>query len=216
MAAVLVDNLIKRYGGRQVLRVPNLVIRRGETIALYGPNGAGKSTLLKILALIEPFDEGRLRLFNSEAESARTRLALRRRTAMVFDEPVIYKGRVYDNVAVGLKLRRVSKPELDNRVNEVLELLRISHLKERAAKELSRGEAQRLCLARALAVRPELLLLDEPLNGLDAESRKSMTAELQKLLNNGLTSVYVTHDADEARYFADRVVYIDRGELKKG
>lgn len=214
-AIVNMTDLIRRNSGSEVLNISHFSVEKGETVAIYGPNGSGKSTLLRIIALIEPYDQGRLTLFDGDAGQARARLAYRRRMAVVFDQPIVYKNTVRSNVAIGLKIRSLPKSEVTIKVDEALELLKISHLKDRPANQLSRGEAQRVCLARALALQPELLLLDEPLSGLDSGTKRSMIKELQEILNrSGLASIYVSHDLKEVRALADRLVFLDNGRIK--
>ena len=203
-----------RRGRRTVLTVPELDVPAGEVLAVLGPNGAGKSTLVQTLALLERPATGEV-LFDGAPVRGRE-LAYRRRMAVVFQEPLLLHGSVRDNVALGLRLRGVGRAERARRAGRWLERLGIADLAQRPAHALSGGEAQRTSLARALALEPEVLLLDEPLTGLDAPSRQRLIADLARLLREmRLTSVFVTHDRDEALHLADRVAVLIGGRLRQ-
>jgi tungstate transport system ATP-binding protein len=211
---VQVSGLVVRRGGRVVLDVPSLELRRGEILALVGPNGAGKSTLVTALALLERPAAGTISLDGTPVDWRRGLLAARRRLAIVFQEPLLFDTTVAENVATGLKLRGIPRNEREPRVAAWLDQLGISHLAGRQARTLSGGEAQRTSLARALVLSPELLLLDEPFAALDAPTREALTDDLLPLLREtATTTVLVTHDRDEALELGDRIGVILDGRL---
>jgi tungstate transport system ATP-binding protein len=203
-------------GGREVLNIERLEIRRGETLALIGPNGAGKSTLLLSLAALLQPQAGQIRI-NGSDYMEKGALAYRRRLALVLQEPLLLSGTVTENVAAGLRFRKLPAAEIKSRVEMWLERLGISHLARRPAHRLSGGEAQRVSLARALALQPDLLLLDEPFRALDPPSRAGLLESLHDLLRSSpdLTTLFVTHDLDEALLLGDRVAVLLDGRLRQ-
>jgi tungstate transport system ATP-binding protein len=205
-----------RRGGADVLNLPSLAVSPGETLSLIGPNGAGKSTLLLGLSGIEPPSAGELLFRGERVPAGAAALDYRRRVAMVFQEPLLFDTTVFDNVATGLKLRNLPKDEIGRRVAESLERFRIGHLAGRSARTLSGGEAQRASLARAMAVAPEILLLDEPFAALDPPAREALLEDLAHTLREtGTTTVFATHDRAEAQRLADRVAVLDCGRLRQ-
>jgi tungstate transport system ATP-binding protein len=210
-----VHDLLVRYTNQTVLQVDTLGIQEGEVLAVIGPNGAGKSTLLLVLAgLIYP-DQGTV-YFHGKSLDHENELLYRRRLALVLQEPLLLHLSVFDNVAAGLKFRGVPRAEIKLRVDEWLERLDISHLHNRPAHRLSGGEAQRTSLARAFAIQPEILMLDEPFSSLDAPTRSRLLQDLHALLSQTtITTVFVTHDLDEALLLGDRVAVILGGVLRQ-
>ncbi len=203
-------------GGVDLLDIPALAVARGETLSLIGPNGAGKSTLLLGLSGIEQPVAGDLLFRGERVPSGAAALAYRRRVAMVFQEPLLFDTTVFENVASGLRLRGLAKGEIARRVGENLERFRIEHLGERSARTLSGGESQRTSLARAMAVAPEVMLLDEPFAALDPRSREGLLEDLSRTLREtGTTTVFATHDRTEAQRLADRIVVLDRGRVRQ-
>jgi tungstate transport system ATP-binding protein len=187
-------------------------VRQGEVLAVLGPNGAGKSTLLNVLGLLERPAAGEVR-FDGEPVPGRE-LELRRRMAAVFQEPLLLNRLVEANVGLGLALRGVPRAERRQRVRRWLARFGIEALAGRSARSLSGGEAQRVSLARAFALEPEVLLLDEPFSALDQPTRESLLDELAAVLTEtGVTAVFVTHDRDEAARLADRVAVLAGGRL---
>lgn len=202
-----------RYGASDVLEVAQLDVRRGEVLAVVGPNGSGKSTLLRVLGLLEAPTIGQVR-FAGRPVTAASALAERRRMATVFQQPHLTRASVADNVAIGLRFRGVAAAGIDARVDRWLARLGIAHLRARAARELSGGEAQRVALARALVLEPDLLLLDEPFSALDAVARSALIADVDSLIRaEGVTTVLVTHDRAEAQALADRVAVLLGGRV---
>ncbi len=206
------DLLIHRQD-RLVLSIDQLAAEAGEILAVIGPNGAGKSTLLLALARLLQPTSGRI-LFRGQPVPHD--LAYRRRIALVLQDPLLLNTSVYNNVAAGLRFRRLPKGEIQDRVQDWLARLNIADLRDRPASRLSGGESQRVSLARALALRPELLLLDEPFGALDAPTRTRLIEDLHVLLKStATTTVFVTHDQDEAMLLGDRVAVLLEGHLRQ-
>lgn len=200
--------------GRPILYVKELVLREGEVLGLIGPNGAGKTTLLLVLGALEKPARGRIWFRGREVTREAERLALRRRLAVVFQEPLLLDTTVYDNVAAGLRFRRVPQALTRERVHRWLHRLGLDGLERRRARTLSGGEAQRVSLARALALEPEVLLLDEPFAALDSPTRSALLEDLQGILAaTGLTAVFVTHDFRELPLLAHRVAAMMHGRV---
>ncbi|MDI6725706.1 MAG: ABC transporter ATP-binding protein [Smithellaceae bacterium] len=200
--------------GQLVLDVPSLQIHKGETLALLGPNGAGKSTLLYTMAWLMSPRRGRLVFKNQMIHSSAEVFSYRRAITMVFQQPLLFKGTVFENVASGLKFRGEKSEKIAAEVAEVLEIFGISHLGHRSARNISGGEAQRACLARAFAVRPEIIFLDEPFSSLDEPTRNTMIDDLERILRErGATAILATHDRLEALRLADRIAVMSAGEI---
>ncbi len=194
-----------------VLSDLSIYIGSGEIVALTGPSGSGKTTLLRCIAGLEIVDSGTIHLNGEEITNRPTHL---RRIGLVFQDNQLFPHlNVAENVAYSLKLQRVSKNLVDEKVAEVLELVGLAHLARREIIKLSGGEAKRIAVARALVAQPKVLLLDEPLNGLDPELHTRLLEDLGNLLRSrGTTTLHVTHDQDEAKSIANRV--LDIRELK--
>ena len=215
MTRVEIKGITKSYRtGVPVLKSIDLAIEPGELFFLLGPSGCGKSTLLRILAgLVEP-DSGSIRFDDAEI----TRLPPeKRRAAMVFQNYALWPHlSVYENVAFGLRAAKEKKSDIDREVRSALELVRMEEFAERRIPSLSGGQQQRVALARALAVRPALLLLDEPLSNLDARLRDAMRHEIRRICKErGQTAVYVTHDRQEALSMADRLAVMNEGVIRR-
>ncbi len=209
-----VHDVVVTYDGRTVLDVPHLAVRRGEVLSLLGENGSGKTTLLRLLGLLVRPVRGRVVFNGEEVDFANRRrlLELRRHMAVVMQEPLLCRMTVRRNVALGLRFRRLPKPEIQNRVDDWLERLSISHLDDRPASKLSGGEAQRTSLARAMVMNPAVLFLDEPFAALDAPTRQSLLQEFQSVLaDTGVTAVFATHDRGGALGLGHRVAVLMSG-----
>jgi tungstate transport system ATP-binding protein len=203
-----------RYEGRLALAVDALAIQRGETLALIGPNGAGKSTLLRVLGLLERPEAGEVCLEGRRVDWGRDLLPARRRFASVFQAPHLIDATVARNVALGLELRGLSRARRRAAGERWMARLGIRHLADRQSRTLSGGEAQRTSLARALAIEPDVLLLDEPFSALDPPTREELLRDLQRLLRESpATTVFVTHDREEALRLGDRVGLLLAGRL---
>jgi len=212
-AVLTLRDILVRYGPLTSLEFSSLSVHAGEVLAVIGPNGAGKSTLLRVMGLLEQPTQGRV-FFHGQDVTRENGLSVRRRMASVFQEPLLLNASVYDNAALGLKLRGLDRRAAEQRVLPWLERLGISRLAKRPARSLSGGEAQRTSLARALALDPEILLLDEPFSPLDPPTREALLLDLERILREpDITTVFVTHDRDEAFMFGDRVAVLMGGKL---
>ncbi|BAF58652.1 ABC-type cobalt transport system, ATPase component [Pelotomaculum thermopropionicum SI] len=211
--AVEAENIKLYYGKRQVLDVEQFRLRYNEVTALIGPNGAGKSTLLQVLALLQRPASGKLCILGEEVAPGKE-LALRRRMAVVFQEPLLLDTTVFNNVAAGLSLRGCKKSEIKARVWKWLELFGIESLARRPARLLSGGESQRVSLARAFVLEPEVLFLDEPFSYLDHPTRRALTADLGDILQaTRISTVMVTHDYNDLPLLADKVAVMLEGKI---
>ena len=210
---ISINNLIVQRNGRDVLKIDSLEIKRGETLAVIGPNGAGKSTFLLALAnLIKPA-QGEI-LFNEKSIKAWGELEYRRRIAFVFQDPLLMDMSVQDNIALGLKFRGVKNYQ--EPVIKWSKAMGVDSLLKRRAGQLSGGEAQRVSLARAFVLDPELLLMDEPFSAVDPQTRAQLLKDLSKVLaQDHRTTIFVTHNLKEAAQFGDRVAVMFDGELKQ-
>jgi multiple sugar transport system ATP-binding protein len=214
LARVEIKNLIKRFGATIAVNNVSLEIKDKEFVVLLGPSGCGKTTTLRCVAGLETPDQGEIYIGDTLVNELPPK---DRDVAMVFQSYALYPHMtVYDNIAFPLKMRKYQKSEIDKRVKQVAELLRISHLLDRKPRQLSGGEAQRTALGRAIVREPKVFLMDEPLSNLDAKLRLYMRAELKKLQRDlGVTTIYVTHDQAEAMTMADRVAIMNYGVLQQ-
>jgi sulfate/thiosulfate transport system ATP-binding protein len=216
--SIAVENVVKRFGNFAALNGVSLAAKPGEFLALLGPSGSGKTTLLRIMAGLEFPDTGTVTFEGQDV----TGLGVRdRRIGFVFQHYALFPHmNVADNVGFGLTVKRRSerpkRAEIVRRSQELLDLVQLGHLGKRYPAQLSGGQRQRVALARALAVDPKLLLLDEPFGALDAKVRKELRRWLRELHDRmGLTSVFVTHDQEEALELADRVVVMNEGLIEQ-
>jgi sulfate transport system ATP-binding protein len=215
---IRVQNIRKEFDGFRALHDVSLDIRSGELIALLGPSGSGKTTLLRLIAGLEMPTGGSI-LFGSE--DALTRTVQERNVGFVFQHYALFKHmNVADNIGFGLRVRprdsRPTKREIRRRASELLDLVQLSGLEKRFPAQLSGGQRQRVALARALAIEPRVLLLDEPFGALDAQVRKDLRRWLRELHDRtGHTTVFVTHDQEEALELADRVVVMSNGRIEQ-
>jgi ABC-type Fe3+/spermidine/putrescine transport system ATPase subunit len=214
MGFIDVENVVKTFGKTVALRGVSLSIEKGELFAILGPSGCGKTTLLRIIAGFEVPDSGRVLL---EGRDVTNLPPDKRGTVMVFQNWALWPHMtVYENIAFGLRLRKLPKEEIDRRVKWALELLGLKGMENRYPGQLSGGQQQRVALARALVVEPRVLLLDEPLSNLDAKLRLRLRGELRKLQRElGITMVYVTHDQEEAMSLADRIAVMRNGIVEE-
>lgn len=210
----LVDVRVNR-GGRRVLDVDHLVVHQGEILTIIGPNGAGKSTLLLVAAgLLKP-DQGKV-LFMGSGVTPGEELAFRRRVGLVLQKPLLLNSSVVDNVTIGHRFRHVAKKERRQSAQLWLERFGIAHLADRPAKTLSGGEAQRVSLARAFTLNPEIVLLDEPFSALDRPTRTALTEDFHSLIvSTSFTAVFVTHDMDEALHLGHRIAVLLEGQIRQ-
>jgi ABC-type Fe3+/spermidine/putrescine transport system ATPase subunit len=218
MDKLQLKNLTKKFGGLTVVDNLNLSLRSGEFVSLLGPSGCGKTTTLRMIAGFVAPTGGTVEMDGKLMSSASASLPPeRRRMSMIFQSYALWPNMtVEQNVAFGLKMRKVAKDELKRRVGQILDVVQLGHLAARYPNELSGGQQQRVSLARALVVQPEILLLDEPLSNLDANLREEMRGEIRRLHNEfGITSIYVTHDQSEAMTTSDRIAVMNHGRIEQ-
>ena len=212
---ISIRDLLVRRNERDVLIINSLEIQRGETLAVVGPNGAGKSTLLLVLArLIKP-TRGQI-TFNGSPISQMDDLEYRRKISIVFQDPLLMDMTVEKNIALGLRFRGADKEYTRSRVGRWSKAMGVDSLLGRRANQLSGGEAQRVSLARAFVLDPELLLMDEPFSAVDPPTREQLLKDLSTLLSQDQrTTIFVTHNLKEAAQMGDRVAVVINGELKQ-
>src|SRR4051812_36908785 len=212
--AIEARHINKAFGTTPVLQDVSVEVASGSLTALLGPSGGGKSTLLRVIAGLEQPDSGTVLISSNDV----TRLAPQRRNVgFVFQHYAAFKHMtVFDNIAFGLQIRKRPKAEIHKRVHELLELVHLDQFAKRYPAQLSGGQRQRMALARALAVEPEVLLLDEPFGALDAQVRKELRAWLRRLHDQvHVTTVFVTHDQEEAMEVADSIVVMANGKVEQ-
>ena len=212
--AIALEGVSKRFGKAAAVRDVSLAIAEGEFFSLLGPSGCGKTTTLRMIAGFEVPDEGRILL---QGRDVTTLFSNRRPVNMVFQQYALFPHMsIYDNVAFGLKVKRVPRSEHRGRVLEMLRVVELEGLENRRPRQLSGGQQQRVALARALVNNPTALLLDEPLGALDVKLRKQMQLELKRIQSElGTTFVYVTHDQEEALAMSDRIAVMNRGVVEQ-
>ncbi len=216
--SIEIHNVNKRFGHFQALNEINLHIESGELVALLGPSGCGKTTLLRIIAGLEAPDTGRIAFHGEDVSGQEVR---ERNVGFVFQHYALFRHMtVFDNVAFGLRMKprreRPSDQVIADKVHELLNLVQLDWIADRYPDQLSGGQRQRIALARALAVQPKVLLLDEPFGALDAKVRKELRRWLARLHEEvNLTSVFVTHDQEEAMEVADRIVVLNKGVIEQ-
>ncbi len=216
--SIEIRNIKKNFGQFSALNDVSLDVPSGELVALLGPSGCGKTTLLRIIAGLESPDEGSIHFHGKDTTESDVR---ERHVGFVFQHYALFRHMtVFENVAFGLRVRpketRPSDAEIKRRVHELLELVQLDWLADRYPPQLSGGQRQRIALARALAVEPKVLLLDEPFGALDAKVRKELRRWLRRLHDElHITSVFVTHDQEEALEVADRIVVMNKGQVEQ-
>ena len=214
MSGVTLEKVVKRYGNLEVVHGIDLVVDAEEFVVLVGPSGCGKSTTLRMIAGLEEISDGTVsiddRVVNEIAPKDRD-------VAMVFQNYALYPHlNVSDNIAFGLKIRKVPKAEIAKQVKEVAEILGLTEYLDRRPADLSGGQRQRVAMGRAIVRHPKVFLFDEPLSNLDAKLRTQMRAEIKQLHKRlGATSIYVTHDQVEAMTLADRIVVMSDGRIEQ-
>lgn len=210
--AVIVEKALKKYGDFVALNGVDLEMKPGEFFTLLGPSGCGKTTLLRMMAGFNSIEGGKIYFDDKVINNVD---AHKRDIGMVFQNYAIFPHlTVAENVAYGLKAKKVNKNEIEKRVEEALELVQIKPLKDRKPNELSGGQQQRVALARAFVIEPSVLLMDEPLSNLDAKLRVQMRTIIKKLQRRlGITTIYVTHDQEEALAISDRIAVMKDGNI---
>lgn len=208
------NNIYKNYGDTSVLKNMNLKIEKGSFVTLLGPSGCGKSTLLRCLAGLENISSGSIWL---DGEDITNKDIRKRNISMVFQQYSLFPNMtVQKNLEFGLKMQKIDKKEIKKRVEEALEMVDLSHKKDSYPSELSGGQQQRIALARAVVMRPKVLLLDEPLSAIDAKMRKSLQKSIREIHDKlNLTTIFVTHDQDEAMILSDKIFLLNNGIIEQ-
>ncbi|HHW01594.1 MAG TPA: ABC transporter ATP-binding protein [Thermoanaerobacterales bacterium] len=211
---ISIENVVKKYGSNTVIHNLTLNISDGELFTLLGPSGCGKTTLLRMIAGFNSIEEGTIKFDDRVINDIP---ANKRNIGMVFQNYAVFPHMtVKENVEYGLKVRKLSKSEIDKRVNEMLKLVKMQEFKDRFPEMLSGGQQQRVALARAIVIRPDVLLMDEPLSNLDAKLRIEMRSAIRDIQKEvGITTVYVTHDQEEALAISDRIAVIKEGTVQQ-
>ena len=214
MAFLEIENLRKSYGPQAVVQHFELAVERGEFISFLGPSGCGKTTTLRMVAGFEQPTAGQIRIDGRDVVGLRPN---QRNIGMVFQSYALFPNMtVAQNIAFGLKIAKRPEVEIKLRIAEMLEMIKLPHLRDRFPYQLSGGQQQRVALARAIAGKPQLLLLDEPLSALDAKIRASLRSEIRELQRKlGITTIYVTHDQEEALAMSDRIVVMSEGRIEQ-
>ena len=218
MASVTITGVTKSFGDVQVLQEFSQKFEDGEFITLLGPSGCGKTTMLRLIAGFEKPTSGEIYIGDRPVSGKDNFVSPEKREiGMVFQSYAVWPHmNVYDNIAYPLKIKKTSKKEIDERVNQALKTVHLEQYKDRFPSELSGGQQQRVALGRALVAHPEILLLDEPLSNLDAKLREEMRYEIKEITKKlKITVIYVTHDQIEAMTMSDRIVLINKGEVQQ-
>ena len=214
MSKIVIKNLEKSFGDNKVINNFNIDIEDGEFIVLVGPSGCGKSTLLRMISGLESVDQGEIFL---DTKLINNLIPSKREIAMVFQSYALYPHmNVFENMSFGLKMEKITKNEIHEKVNNAAAILQIEDLLKRKPKQLSGGQRQRVAIGRAITRNPKVFLFDEPLSNLDAALRSEMRVEISKLhkkLNSNI--IYVTHDQVEAMTLADKIIVLNRGNIEQ-
>ena len=212
MSYVIADNLTKSFGSNNVFSDIQFTIEKGEFITLLGPSGCGKSTLLRCIAGLEQLNHGELYI---NRKNVTQQAAQQRGVGMVFQSYALFPNMtVAENISFGLKMRKVDSNDRVKAVAEVIEMVELQGKEQQYPHQLSGGQRQRVALARALVMKPQILLLDEPLSALDARIRKRLRQQIRHIQRElGLTTIFVTHDQDEAMIMSDRIFLMNKGQI---
>lgn len=201
---------------KMILDIPEFQIQTGEFLGIMGPNGAGKSTLLKVLAFLDQQTSGEILYRGQAIPKGNASLELRRKFSIALQQSLLLDGTVFDNIAIGLKLRKIPKSTIKKKVEQWMELFGVSHLSKKNALYLSGGEAQRVNLARAMIVEPEILFLDEPFSALDFPTKIRLMEDFKQIIEDAkTTTVFVSHDLMEVNYLTTKLAIIVNGEVKQ-
>ncbi len=211
---IVIDKVVKKYGDKTIIDGLSLNIKQGEFFTLLGPSGCGKTTLLRMIIGFNSIESGEIKINGQRINETPVN---KRNMGMVFQNYAIFPHMsVKDNVAFGLKNRKIKEDELNKRVDEILETVKIANLKDRMPDQLSGGQQQRVALARAIVIHPDVLLMDEPLSNLDAKLRVEMRNAIKLIQQDiGITTVYVTHDQEEALAVSDRIAVMNNGIIQQ-
>jgi putative spermidine/putrescine transport system ATP-binding protein len=214
MTYLELTSVCKAFGAADVVHDFSLEIEKGSLVSLLGPSGCGKTTTLRMIAGFEQLDSGQITLDGGDISAVAPN---RRGIGMVFQAYALFPNKtVRENISFGLRMKKTPRPEIQPKVNQVLEMVRLEETADRYPHQLSGGQQQRIALARALAVEPRVLLLDEPLSALDAEVRVALRGEIRRIQSElAITTVYVTHDQEEALSISDKVVVMNKGLIEQ-
>lgn len=212
MAYLKIENLKKSYDKTIVFKNINFEVKKGEFITLLGPSGCGKSTLLKCISGLSSIDKGSIILNDKDITKTAPQ---KRNIGMVFQNYALFPNlNVFENVAYGLKIKKTKKPEIQKDVKKILDLVELGEFAKKYPHNLSGGQMQRVALARSLILKPDVLLLDEPLSALDARIRKHLRAQIRKIQKElNLTTIFVTHDQEEALEMSDKIILMQNGKI---
>jgi iron(III) transport system ATP-binding protein len=218
MSAVIFENVSKSYAGNSVVQDVSFQVQDGEFVAFLGPSGCGKTTCLRMIAGLEKNTDGRILIGDREVSNPKQNLFVppeKRNVGMVFQSYAVWPHmNVFDNVAFPLKVAKLAKPVIQDRVREALQMVELEGLEERLPNQLSGGQQQRVALARGLVAKPDVLLLDEPLSNLDAKLREKMRKDIRTIQKKAeITLIYVTHDQVEATEMSDRMFIMNQGQI---
>lgn len=210
-------NITYQATNKTILSIPHFQIHPGEFLGIMGPNGAGKSTLLKVMAMLDNnIDSGEIFYRGSAVPNGTPSLELRRKFSVALQQSLLLEGSVFQNIAIGLKLRKIPKSVIKEKVNLCMDQFQISHLAKKNAQFLSGGEAQRVNLARAMIVEPEILFLDEPFSALDFPTKMKLMDDFKGIIEeSGTTTAFVSHDIMEINYLTNTLAIIVNGEVKQ-
>lgn len=212
MAYVDIQNIKKSFNDLEVLKDISFSIEKGEFLTLLGPSGCGKSTLLRTIAGLNDFDSGIIIVDDKDIGSEKPK---NRQVGMVFQSYALFPNMtVFDNIAFGLKMKRLSKEEINEKVSNIIDVVDLGGKENNYPSELSGGQQQRVALARSIVTEPKILLLDEPLSALDAKIRKNLQREIRNIQQKlNMTTIFVTHDQEEAMTMSDKIIVMDRGVI---
>lgn len=218
MSSVTFENIGKSYGDVRVIKDFSLEIKDGEFVSFLGPSGCGKTTCLRMISGLEENTEGKIHIGETLVSNPDNNIMVapeHRHVGMVFQSYAVWPHmNVYDNVAYPLKVKKIAKSEIKDRVDKILQIVELTGFEKRMPNALSGGQQQRVALARGLVMQPKVLLLDEPLSNLDAKLREKMRRDIRKIQQDfGITCVYVTHDQIEAFTMSDKIVIMNDGDI---
>lgn len=205
-----------QVGNKAILNIPEFCIHSGEFLGIMGPNGAGKSSLLKIIAFLQSQSSGKILYRGAIISPGKAPLEVRREFSIALQQSLLLDTTVYQNIAIGLKLRKVPKTIIKEKVDLWMDQFQIKHLAKKNALHLSGGEAQRVNLARAMIIEPEILFLDEPFAALDFPTKIKLMEDFKQIIKKTqTTAVFISHDLMEIHYLTDRVAIMVNGEIKQ-
>lgn len=214
MSYLKIENIVKSFGDREVLKSINIEVEKGSFITLLGHSGCGKSTLLRCIAGLERFDNGSIYLEDERLDNIKSN---KRNIGMIFQQYSLFPTKnVFENIAFGLKIKKQSKDEIKKTVSDILELVGLSGFEDKYPIQLSGGEQQRVALARSLVIKPRIMLYDEPLSAIDAQLRKELQQSIKDIHNKlNMTSIFVTHDQEEAMILSDIIYLMNNGVIEQ-